>query len=247
MSALRGKRIAVTRPLPDAKTLADLLTAHGAEAIITPLIEIQPPTDTTELDAHLRQLHQYDWVVFTSANAVRMVWARFEALGITPRMGKVAAVGVKTGAALQKHGVMPDLIPNEHVAEALFAAMNARENLKNQRIFLPQADQARPVLANLLREAGAQVDAVVAYHTLHIDADLLHQKFDAITFMSASTVSSFVAQVDDIGDALIACIGPVTAVAAREAGLPVHVTADPHSAEGLVSGLLDAFERMLTP
>jgi uroporphyrinogen-III synthase len=100
----------------------------------------------------------------------------------------------------------------------------------------------------LLTTAGAHVEAITAYHTVSITADgqLLAAGFDAITFMSASAVSSFVAQVDDIGGALIACIGPVTAAAAREAGLPVHVTADPHTAEGLVSGLAQALERMFT-
>jgi uroporphyrinogen-III synthase len=246
---LQGKIIAVTRPLPDAESLADLLTAHGAEPLIMPLIDIRPLDDPRPLDALLQK--QYDWAIFTSANAVRQVWGRLATLNIAPQIDRVAAVGVKTGAELSRHGITPSIIPDDHSADELFRAMDG--HLKNQRILLPQADRARPVLAQMLREAGAQVEAVTAYHTVfaEVDKNLLAADFDAITFTSASTVSSFIAQIDDpracIGEALIACIGPVTAQAAQQNGLPVHVIAHPHTAQGLVNGLSAAFERMFTP
>jgi uroporphyrinogen-III synthase len=249
VNALQGKIVVVTRPLPDAKSLADLLRHHGAEPLVLPMIDIRALDDPRPLDALLQK--RYDWAIFTSANAVRQVWERLAVLNIAPQMDRVAAVGVKTAAELSRHGITASIIPDDHSAEGLFRAMDG--HLKKQRILLPQADRARPILAQILREAGAQVEAVTAYHTVFaaVDTNLMAAHFDAITFTSASTVSSFVTQIDDplthIGGALVACIGPVTASAVQENGLPVHVIAHPHTAEGLVKGLSAAFERMLTP
>jgi uroporphyrinogen-III synthase len=178
---------------------------------------------------------------------VRQVWERFAALKIDPRMKQVAAVGVKTRAELMRHGITPAITPEEHSAEALFRELPAK--LTNQRILLPQADRARPLLANLLTGAGAEVETIAAYHTIEVPSNEPFPACDAVTFTSPSTIDSFVTRFPDarIGDALIACIGPVTAEGAQQVGLPVHVIAQPHTAEGLVSGLIAAFERTAIP
>lgn len=251
-SALAGKRIVITRPRHKADSFADKLREHGAIPVLMPTIAIQPPGDPVPLDAALRDLARYDWAIFTSANTVTHIWARFDALDAHPAPDawpRVAAIGPATAKALRKRGIEPALVPAEHVAEALFAALADRAPLRGARVLLPQGDLARPVLADLLRGAGADVTAVIAYENVppEIDPDALAVPLDAITFTSPSTAQNFAAQFDDpftvIGDARIACIGPVTADAVRALGFPVHIVAEPHTVNGLVSALIAAFER----
>jgi uroporphyrinogen-III synthase len=254
---LAGKRIVITRPPHKATSFADRLRDVGAEPVLIPTIAIQPPTDPAPLDQALSNLDRYDWVILTSANAVTAIWERFEALVLEPAgvdWPAVAVIGPATGQALAARGVTAALMPEQHVAEALFETLNQNADLAGLSILLPQGNLARPVLADLLREAGASVDTVVAYETVQpeIDLDWFSEPVDAITFTSSSTVQNFVAMFDDppfggplvaVGRALVACIGPVTADTARDLGLPVHVIAEPHTVEGLIAALGAAFER----
>lgn len=251
-SPLAGKRIVITRPPEKAADLADLLRGRGAEPVIMPTITTRPPADPGPLDSLLRQLPTYDWVIFTSANAVDYTWPRLEALSIDPIALEgmhFAAIGPATAHALEAHGVHPALVPREHVAEALFEALREQAPLTDLRILIPHANLARPVLVDLLRGAGAVVDTAVAYETVRPDIDpaILAEPFDAVTFTSPSTVRHFVELFDDpkpiLGAAQVVCIGPITADAAREVGLAVHAEAEPHTAEGLVAALEDLFER----
>lgn len=254
--SLAGKRIVITRPPHRAQAFAAQLHDLGAEPVLMPTIDIQPPSDPAPLDQALMQLEDFDWVVITSTNVVTHLWRRFEALGIVPDAldwPAVAAIGPVSSQALQANGITPALLPEHYVAEALFAALDDRVDLNGLHILVPQGNLARPVLVDRLREEGARVVAVVAYENASptIDPSLLDVPVDAVTFTSASTVENFVAAVDDplalIGGALVACIGPVTADAARALGLPVHVVADPHTVEGLIAGLNCAFERNAAP
>lgn len=249
---LAGKRIVITRPPHKAESFAERLRELGAEPVLMPTIAIHPPADPAPLDHALRHLDRYDWIIFTSANAVTYLWQRLEALALDPAYigwPAVAVIGPATSAAVQEHGLMPAVVPDKHVAEALFDALQQSTDLSGTRILLPQGNLARPVLADLLREAGAEVETVVAYEIIRpeIDPTLLSQPFDAVTFTSSSTVQNFVEMFDDplsvVGSALVACIGPVTADTARELGLPVHVTAEPHTVDGLIDALVGVFER----
>lgn len=249
---MRGRRIVITRPPHKAATLADSLRALGAEPIILPTIAIEPVEDASELDRALQQA--YDWAIFTSPNAVAHVWRRFAALEIAPRLPpRLAAVGTATAQSLREQGYEPDLIPPCQTAEGLYAALIAHYDLRGRRVFLPQGDLARPYLANHLRAAGAQVTSVVAYRNVRpiIDEALLALPFDAITFTSASTVQNFVDLFDNplevIGSAQVVCIGPVTAQAAQDKGLPVHCIAEPHSIEGLMTALYGLFQGTSLP
>jgi uroporphyrinogen-III synthase len=253
---LAGKRIVITRPPHKAESFAAQLRERGAEPVLVPTIAIQPPVDPGPLDRALSNLARYDWVIVTSANTVTHIWRRFAALGIDAAgldWPAVAAIGPATGRALAKQGVQAAIMPEKHVAEALFAVLNRQVTLAGAHILLPQGNLARPVLRDLLRDAGAKVDAVVAYENVkpEIGSAALAAPVDAVTFTSSSTVENFVEMVTDplsvIGGAWVACIGPVTAATARAVGLPVHVIAEPHTVAGLITALNAAFERNSAP
>jgi len=244
---LSGKRIVITRPPHQAGAFADRLRELGAEPVLLPTITIQPPRDLAPLDRALLHLDRYDWLILTSANTVTHIGQRLAALNLDPVWPAVAVIGPATSKALQEYGITPAVMPGKHVAEALFASLH--DDLSGARVLLPQGDRARPVLADLLRGAGAEVDTVIAYENVRpeIDPALLADPFDAVTFTSSSTVQNFVELFDDplvvIGAARIACIGPVTADTARELGLPVPIVAEPHTIDGLIDALIAAFER----
>ena len=230
---LFGRRVVVTRARAQASTLVEKLRALGAETVELPTIEI--------VGEELRDLAlaSYDWVAFTSVNAVEQVFA---GIGDARAFGaaRVAAVGPGTAAALATRGIVADLVPPSAVAEALVEAFPAGAG----RVLLPQAAAARPVLADGLRDKGWTVEVVEAYRTVPArpgdDALAAAAKADAIAFTSSSTVTAWLA----LGATLppvVACIGPVTAATAAEHGVPVTVVATEHTVDGLVDALLGAF------
>ncbi len=249
MNSLAGKRILVTRPRAQAAELCDKLAALGATPIVFPTIEIAPLDNYTALDRAIRQLAQYQWLIFTSVNGVKAFWDRLDVVGagITPMM-RVAAIGPATASALQAHDVTVTLIPDEYVAEAIIESIGT---VRGQRILLPRADIAREALAVELRQRGAIVDEIAAYRTLPAQPDPnglleLRRGVDVITFTSSSTVRNFVALVGQASippQALIACIGPITANTARELGLRVDVQATDYTMDGLVAALVTHFEK----
>ena len=238
---LFGRRVVVTRARAQASSLVDKLTALGAETVELPTIAIGDPADGGEaLRAAAVRLSTYDWVVFTSVNAVERFFACLHdarAFGAA----KVAAVGPGTAAALAARGVVADLQPSTAVAEAMVESFAPGSGT----VLLPHAAAARPVLAEGLRAKGWQVDVAEAYCTVAAqpsqEALAAAAKADAIAFTSSSTVTSF---LDLAGrDALppvVACIGPVTAATAVEHGVAVTVVAAEHTVGGLVDALVDA-------
>jgi uroporphyrinogen III methyltransferase/synthase len=244
-SSLAGKRIVITRPRAQAATLADKLAALGAEPITLPMIEITPMAEYSRLDAALARLSEYDRLIFTSANAVAVFWARLA--GPLPPALRLAAVGPGTARALEQHGVTPAFLPEEYTAEALAAGLGPVEG---QRLLLPHAELAREVLADDLRQHGATVDEIAIYRTLPAAPDPtglaeLQRGVDAITFTSASAARNWARALGSVPTPrqppTIACIGPVTAAAAREVGLPADVVAAVYTLEGLVTALADYF------
>jgi uroporphyrinogen III methyltransferase/synthase len=246
---LAGRSVLITRPRAQAERLARALAAEGAETILAPTIEIAPPFSWDEMDRAIA-MGGYGWVVFTSANGVRYFWDRLEAAGHNARWfagSRVAAIGPETARLLTSHGVRPDLVPEEFVAEALIACLADAGSLDGQRVLLPRADIAREALITGLRAEGALVDQVVAYRTTSatpppglIDR-LRSGGIDVVTFTSSSTVRGLLeilgAQADALESAVIACIGPITAATARETGLEPRVVADVYTADGLVEAL----------
>jgi len=257
--ALAGRCIVVTRAREQAGDLVRALEAHGADLVVAPVIRIEPlsPAALGALRAALAGLSAYRWVVFTSQNAVRIVFDRLVAWGLGPRVFRttaVAAIGTATAEALAREGVPPALVPDEFVGEALAQALTARAggNLTGSRVLIPSAEDARDALAAGLRASGATVDVVPVYRTVPVQtdlsglaADLVAGRIDAVTFTSSSTVRSF---VDLVGPGaarasrfVAAVIGPVTAGTARELGLADVVEAAPHSVPGLVDALVRRF------
>ncbi len=235
--ALEGRRIVITRPAEKGRRLADRLRALGAEPIEFPTVRIEP-AEPGPLDAALRALSAFDWIVFTSAAGVEAVAERLAAAGKDAReLGrrKVAAIGPVTAQALRERGIEPALVPGEYVAEAVLAALG---DVRGKSFLLPRADIAREALPAGLKAKGAVVTEVTAYRTVGAGGpppDL--SGADAVTFTSSSTVRHFVASGAAVGRAKVVCIGPVTAATARELGLTVDAVADDYTEDGLIQAL----------
>lgn len=237
---LAGTRIVVTRP--ESKPLAEALGLLGADVSIVPLIEIRPVEDPGALEAAVEDLSSYDWVVFTSINGVEAVGERLSSMG---GGGRVAAVGPVTADAVRALGVEPSFVAqraSEDIAAGLWP-------LEGVRVLLPQADIADPRLADELRESGAAVDTVVAYRTVEVEPSLWGvlplRIADAIVLASGSAVrslASIAGSLEGLGEStLLVCIGPKTAAAAREVGLPVGLVADETTADGIIRALVTHF------
>ena len=262
VGSLQGRRIVVTRAREQAGDLVRALQEHGAEAVIAPVIRIQPLDNLGALRAALTGLSAYRWVVFTSQNAVQIVFDRLVAWGLTPRVFSstaVAAIGTATADALTVRGVVPAVIPAEFVAEALAEALIQRSGggrgggaLTGARVLIPSAEDAREALAAGLRRHGATVENIAVYRTVPVQADLSglakdisRGRIDAVTFTSSSTVRSFVDLVGrpaaTSGRFVAATIGPITADTARELGIREIIEAEPHTVPGLVESLARRF------
>lgn len=253
VGTLSGRRIVVTRAREQAADLVRALEDRGAEAIVAPVIRIQPLENLGALRTALAGLSAYRWVIFTSQNAVQIVLDRLVTWGMTPRVfaaTSVAAIGSATADALRKRGVNPALVPDEFVAEALVAALIGASGgaLAGARVLVPSAEDAREVLGEQLRLHGATVEIIPVYRTVPAPndfADLTAQigagRIDAVTFTSSSTVRSFVQLVGreaaTSGRFATATIGPITAGTARELGLREVLEAAPHTVPGLVACL----------
>ena len=251
---LFGKRVLVTRTRSQASTLSGLLRERGAQAVELPTIEIRPPSDYGPLDEALDRLDTYDWVVFTSANAVDAVFARLGAMALDARAFggvELAAIGPATVRALAGRGLSSDLVPDVFTSSAIVEALRDRA-APGARVLLPRTDIAPASLREGLRRNGSEVDDVAAYSTVAPEAiaprldSILSAGIEVAAFTSSSTVRNLLNAVngstDRISDSIIACIGPVTAATAGELGLRVDIVADVHT----VPGLVDALERHLT-
>ena len=250
---LAGRRIVVTRRPEQSAWICARLAELGGTVVEVPLIELAPPAEMAPLDAALRRLDGYDWVVFTSANAVRSVSERITDLGLAERAlmsRKIASVGPATAHALREcfPGIAVTVEAAKHDAESLMKELAA--GARGRRFLVPTSDRARDVLPAGLREAGAEVDVVVAYRTV-APADLrervlegLRGGADLVVFASPSAVHNFVAAAPEwiprIGAAVI---GPVTEEACREAGIDVKAVAAPANAQGLAEALARHFKR----
>jgi uroporphyrinogen-III synthase len=211
---LQGRRILVTRTHEQAGTFIEQLRALGAIPVEFPTIRIMPPENWEQLDTALRRLCgngivYYDWLVFTSANGVRICFDRLRDLGYDAQaIGnvRVAAIGPATAAALATYGIHADLVPGEYIAEGVAHALidDARrrgEPFAGREILLARAAEARNVLVVELQQAGAIVDVVVAYRTVGVSHDdtqgrevlrmLEAERLDMLTFTSSSTARNF--------------------------------------------------------
>lgn len=242
---LFGRRVVVTRAREQASELVERLRDLGADTVELPVIEIgEPPDGGAALAAAALRVGEFDWVAFTSANAVERFFACLNGLGADARaLGgvRVAAIGPGTAGTLEHWGVRADLVPGHYVAEAVVDAFPPGPG----RVLLPRAAVARDALPAGLAAKGWAVEVVEAYRTLigrpSPEALTAAAGADAVTFTSSSTVTNWleVAGGQPV-PAVVACIGPITAETARAAGLPVHVVAAEHTIDGLVGALVEA-------
>ena len=246
---LFGKRVLITRAGEQSGEFARALLARGAQPVLAPVIAIAPVDDANAAERAFQELSSYAWLIFTSQNGVDAFFARLAARqGDARSIGraKVAAIGERTAARLRTCGVIADLVPAEFISEEVAREVIARSSA-GDRILLYRAQEARDVLPQMLEDAGLDVTIVAAYTTvIPPDADFASKvsEADVLTFTSASTVRGFVALLGDIAASqaasgkCVACIGPITASAAAQAGLNVDVVAPVHT----TAGLLDALE-----
>lgn len=238
---LRDRRVAITRP--EAGELGSRLAALGATVIHVPLIEVTDPSDGgAALRAALDRLAEFDWLVVTSANGAERVGG---AAAQAPAV-RLAAVGPATATVLAEAAGRPvDLVPAISTAEGLLAELVV---VPPARLLLAQADRARPVLADGLAAAGHDVESVVAYRTVEVtpspaaSAELMTA--EVVVLASGSAARAYAAAASDTTtEPMVICIGPVTAEAARHAGLPVtHVAPhpDPATLTALVTTALES-------
>lgn len=251
--ALFGWRVLIPRTLEQAQPVVGMLADHGASAVIVPTISVEPPRTRHQMDKAVRGLvcGDYEWIGFTSVNAVKAVRERFEERGLDARALsglKVAAVGGVTADALRAWGITPDLVPEgESSARALVQEWPEYDPDLDpiDRVFLPRADIATDTLVAGLEELGWTVDAVTAYRTVRAAPPAAEVRdaikagdFDAVLFTSSSTVRNLVGIAGKPHAAtIVACIGPATARTAEEHGLRVDVLAPEASVAALVEEL----------
>jgi uroporphyrinogen-III synthase/uroporphyrinogen III methyltransferase/synthase len=251
---LAGRRVLVTRAAHQAGKLSEGLRALGAEPVEVPVLEIRPPASFDGLDAALRKLDQYDWLILTSANTVRALVERTAALGIVDAtVPKVAAVGEATASVARNAGFTVALVPREYVAESLVDSL--AEQVAGKRVLLARAEIARDVIPDALREAGAEVDVVDAYRNVMPEGtpallrDALTRGIDAATFTSSSSVTHLAEAASAAGipfpfaGVAAISIGPITSATLREVGWEPAAEADPHDIPGLVTAVVASLSR----
>jgi len=235
---LLRKRILITRARDQSAEFATHLRDLGAEVIEFPTIEIVPATSWKELDRAIDQLKFYHWLIFTSANGVNFFWERWNEKDKDhpfPSSLKVCAIGPATAYQLKEKGIRVDYTPKEFIAEAILEGFE-KMAIKGKRILLARAKVARDVLPKGLRKMGAEVDVIEVYRTVkprggskRLKQLLTDGRINAITFTSSSTVNHFaeLLKKEDLKKLLegivIACIGPVTARAAKGWGMRVQI------------------------
>ena len=261
---LGGRTVMITRARAQAAEFAALLESFGARVVACPTIEIVAPESYALLDEAIENLFGYDWLVFTSANAVEHFLRRLEALG--REVGeldslRVCAVGEATSERLVAAHVHVDVVPQKFQAEGVFEALETylggRGQFEGLNFLLPRAAVARDFLPRALEGAGARVDAVPAYRTVRpettdrarVEALLVGGGVDCVTFTSSSTVHNF-AQLFDTRDlrgllagVRVACIGEVTAQTAAEYGLRTDIRPAESTAAALARAVAEFYSR----
>ena len=239
MPGLDGKLVVVTRALHQSAGFVGLLKDLGARVAHFPVIAIAPPADWGRADEAIRHLYRYDWLIFTSANAVDAFFGRASREQLEHLIARIAVVGPATAQALERHHRSADLMADDHVAEGLIAAF-ARMEVNRLHMLLPRAASARDVLPDALGERGAAVDVVEVYrNTLPATREPFPANPDWVTFTSASTVKNLLALVprDAFAGAKLASIGPETSAALRQHQMTVTVEARPSTQEALAAAM----------
>lgn len=259
---LEGRRVVVTRALAQSREITAMLESRGSEVIHFPTIEIADPADWSLLDAAIDRISTYDWIIFSSTNAVMRFQQRVAVKRGDPAKllaGRhICALGPTTARAVLAAGLHVEVVAEESLSEgalrAITAHLGGEAKLRGLRFLIPRAQIAKNLLPRELRRLGAHVDAIEAYKTVKPDSSpekvvelFASGSIDAITFTSPSTVINFasLAGLDNLSvllrNVIVACIGPSTTDAAFKHGLEEVVQPKLYTAESLVESLVRAF------
>jgi len=247
---LSGKRVLVTRARRQASALSKLLADKGAQPVELPAIDIRPVEDNVGLDAAIRDLKSYQWVVFTSVNGVAAFFKRLESLKLDSRAlhgRKIGAIGPATAAALEAHGLKADFCPPVYTGAGMVKGLK-KLRIAGKRFLLPRADIADKELSDGVIALGGEAHDVAVYQTvadgIAIDkaARLIKGgEIDVITFTSSSTVSNLISALGKgvklPAGVITACIGPKTMETALKCGLKVDILAKEQTIPGLVAAM----------
>ncbi len=254
MSPLHPRlRVLVTRAAHQASALGDALAAYGLLVVSIPTIALEPPSDDyAALHAAMEELESFDWLLFTSANAVAVFAEQREELGVDEVPCRIASIGAATSRALRDAGLRVDLQPETAVAEAFARAL--RPHARAKRMLLVRAESARDVLPVELIRAGADLTIAAAYRTVvpAESVEALRRELPAVaavTFTSSSAVRNLLELCEAAGvtlpaAAVLASIGPITSATLREAGLRVGMEASVAQVEVLASELARTLRRL---
>lgn len=251
---LKGKTILVTRPEEGASRMGNMLAELGACVRVAPMIRISEPADWTPVDAAIRALDSYQWIIFTSANGPKYLAKRFDELGVAPgtisKDTSILAVGPATAAAVEKHlSRAPKKVAGQYVAEGVVELFDG-EDMAGERVLLPRAKEGRDAIPKALAKMGAAVDDVAVYRTTPLGraalrgawGELEAGKIDMLTFTSSSALDGFMRAAGEetakkwMARASVASIGPATTATAREWG----VAPDVEAAESTIPGMARA-------
>jgi uroporphyrinogen-III synthase len=252
---LDGKCIVITRAVEQSREMKERLELLGARVLLLPAVSFFGPEDTTYLDQVIGSLECFDWVFFTSTNAVLFFADRCRHLGRDVSGGKApqyAAVGPATARVAAKRGFPVNYVAQEFQGGALVRELGAA--LKGKRVLLPRSDRATRDLPEALKNAGAEVTETVVYHTRGIGPSepgvleaVREARVDIISFFSPSAVESLSAEFGHeimarlSARAALAAVGPVTAAAMRKAGMHVALEASEATADSMISAIVNHF------
>ncbi|PIE69077.1 MAG: uroporphyrinogen-III C-methyltransferase [Deltaproteobacteria bacterium] len=257
---LFGKKIIVTRTREQSSELITRLEENGGDCLECPTIHIEPLPQYDLLDQAIDTITTYQWLLFTSLNAVTYFFRRLGEKGLDSRAlagPKIGVVGQTTADELMKYGLRADLIPQQFTGEGLARALVA-EGVQGDRILLPRAQEAREILPRILEENGASIETVPVYRNVppqgrkeDLRETLSKGDINMITFTSSSTVTHFLTMIDasdenELQELLqgvnIAAIGPITADTLRKNGLEVHVQPERYTIIDMVQAIVDHYQ-----
>lgn len=252
---LFGVRAAVTRPMDQSEELTAALRRAGADVCVFPTIRVQPRLMNPSIKSEIGGVAGYDWIIFTSVNAVRLFFgllyeAKHDARALHDC--RIAAIGEKTAEALKNHGICPDIVPREAVQEGLAKAIKIT---KGDHVLVPRASSARDALQTSLEERGAKVNIMPVYDTVadkdgiaELKRQLTRGRIHLCTFTSSSTIERFAeaVKVEDLpklfSDVTIASIGEVTTKTLKNLGLRAHIEAEKATSAGLADAIMKYFK-----
>jgi len=248
---LFGKNIVVTRDCRGNADFANRIVRCGANPIEFATVQIKPLTQMNRFLRTLAKIAEFDWIVFTSTNGVRIFFEALKTLAKDARVfgsAKIAAIGSETAAGLAEFGIRADFLPTVYTSEELGKQLVNSANLEGKKVLLLRSQLAGSELDELLEKAGAEVENEAVYTVMPEKSEckwliekITEGSIDWLTFASSSSVTGFFDRVPvdvvNSSKVKVAAIGPVTAEKLTSLAVRVDVTAKPHTIEGLLAAI----------